>query len=91
MPSLDDVLKHQKGLRADALYFGESQSRVILSVRPEHQKDVRSLAKKQGVALYEIGKVGGDALIVEDRIQLTVKDMTALFEKTIPNIMEHRS
>ena len=34
------------------------------------------------------GKVGGDALIMEDRIHWTVREMTNLFEKTIPNIME---
>lgn len=90
VPSLHDVLKHQKSLRADALYFGESQSRVLISVKPAHQKDVKNLAQKYGVPLYEIGKVGGDELIMEDRIRLTVRDMTNLFEKTIANTMEHK-
>jgi phosphoribosylformylglycinamidine synthase len=86
--SLDGVLKHQKGLRTDALYFGESQSRVLISVKPGHQKDVKNLAQKHGVALYEIGKVGGDMLLVEDRIRQSVRDLTNLFENTISNIME---
>ena len=89
--SLDSIRKNQKGLRTDALYFGESQSRVVISVRPEHQKDVKNLAQRQGVALCEIGKVGGDALILEDRVRLPVREMTNLFEKTIPNIMERAS
>ena len=87
---LDDVLKRQKGLRPDALYFGESQSRVIISVKPEYQKDVKNLARKQGVVLCEIGKVGGDALILGDRIRLAVRDMVKLFENMIPNIMERK-
>ena len=86
----DDILKRKKGLREDALYFGESQSRVVISVKPEHQKDVKNLAKKQGVELYEIGKVGGDALVLEDRVRLTVEEMVALFENMIPNIMERK-
>ena len=90
MKNFDGVRKSQKGLRADALYFGESQSRVVISVKPEHQKDIRNLAQKQGVALYEIGKVGGDVLILEDRVRLTIREMTNLFEKTIPNIMERQ-
>ena len=88
---LQGVSKHQQGLREDALYFGESQSRVVISVKPEHQKDIRHLAQKQGVPLYEIGKVGGDALVLGDRIRLSVGDMVKLFENMIHNIMERKS
>jgi phosphoribosylformylglycinamidine synthase len=85
---LQGVRKAQAGLRDDALYFGESQSRVVISIKPEHQKDIRNLAKKQGVPLYEIGQVNGDAVILEDRIQLSVREMKDLFENRIPKIME---
>ncbi len=88
--SLSDIRKIQAGLRDDAIYFGESQSRVVISVRPEHQKDVRNLAKKQGVALYEIGQVRGDALVLEGRIHLPVLEMKDLFENRIPKIMERQ-
>ena len=88
--NLDGIRKHQKGLREDALYFGESQSRVVLSVSPEHQRDIKHLAQKQGVTLCEIGKVGGETLVLEDRVRLTVREMTNLFENTIPNIMERK-
>jgi phosphoribosylformylglycinamidine synthase len=87
---LENLRKRQKGLRTDAFYFGESQSRAVISVKPEQQKDVRTLAQRQGVPLYEIGKVGGDTLILEDRVRLTVREMTHLFENTIPNIMERK-
>lgn len=88
VPSLNDISRHQKGLRPDALYFGESQSRAVISVRPECRREVKQLAKKQGVALYEIGKVGGEAFIVEDCIHLAVRDMVHLFEGIIPDMME---
>ena len=87
---IDGILKAQPELRADALYFGESQSRVVLSVKPEHQKDIVHLAQKFGVELCEIGKVGGDALVLGDRIRLTVGDMVKLFENMIPHIMERQ-
>ena len=54
----------------------------------DHQKDIKNLAQKQGVTLYEIGKVGGNALVIEDRIRLAVADMVNLFENMIPSIME---
>ena len=88
MKSLQEVRKSLKELRNDALYFGESQSRAVLSVKPEHQKDVRNLGKKFNVALYEIGKVGGDTLLLEDKVRMAVPAMKELFENTIPNLME---
>ena len=78
----------QTALRADALYFGESQSRVVISVKPECREEVQKLAQKQGVSLYEIGEVGGDTLVIEDRIHLPVSEFKKLFDSTIPNIME---
>jgi len=85
---LEDILKRQKGLRQDALYFGESQSRVLLSVKPDQKKEIKNLAQKFGVPLYEIGKVGGDALAMGDRIRLMVSDMVKIFEEMIPGVME---
>jgi phosphoribosylformylglycinamidine synthase len=88
--NLDEVRKFTVNLRTDALYFGESQSRAVISVKPEHREDVRYLAN-HGVHLYEIGRVGGDTLKVADRICVSVREMKALFENTIPNIMERQS
>ena len=87
---LNGLRKHGTALRDDALYFGETQSRVVISVKPEHQKEVKTLAQKQGVALCEIGKVDGDALVLEERIHVSVREMTNLFENWIPNIMERQ-
>jgi phosphoribosylformylglycinamidine synthase len=53
------------GLRRDALLFGESQSRVILSVGPAQRDQVLKLAGELGVPAEAIGTVGGDRLIVE--------------------------
>ncbi len=87
---LDAVKKAHKGLRLDALYFGESQSRVLISVKREQVKDVKNLAQKFNVPFAEIGKVGGDSLVIQDRVRMTVNEVKDLFENTIPNIMEPR-
>ncbi len=81
----------KSGLLQDALYFSESQSRVIFSVKPGNEKEVQSLAQRQGVALYAIGKVGGDALMMENRIRIKVRELKESFNTTIPNIMEQKS
>ncbi|MGH7232114.1 MAG: phosphoribosylformylglycinamidine synthase subunit PurL [Nitrospiraceae bacterium] len=53
------------GVRRDALLFGESQSRVILSVSPSHADQVLAIAHDLGVPADVIGTVGGDRLVIE--------------------------
>ncbi len=52
------------GIRRDAVLFGESQSRVILSVTPEHRDAVLAAARSHGVPAAVIGKVGGERLTI---------------------------
>ncbi len=52
-------------LRKDALLFGESQSRVLLSVKPSQKDRVLSLAAEYGVSAEVIGRVGGERLTID--------------------------
>lgn len=87
---LAEIRKDRAGIRTDALYFGESQSRAVISVKPEHREEIRRLALKQGIALYELGEVGGDALVIENKVRLSVSEIKALFNTAIPDTMEIR-
>jgi len=53
------------GLRRDALLFGESQSRVLLSVSPAHLDQVLTIAQSAGVPARHIGSVGGRRFVIE--------------------------
>ena len=53
------------GLRRDAVLFGESQSRIVLSVRPEQVERVMTLLKDAAVPAAKIGTVGGTRLVVQ--------------------------
>ncbi|MCI0369865.1 MAG: phosphoribosylformylglycinamidine synthase subunit PurL [candidate division NC10 bacterium] len=46
-------------LRPDAAFFGESQSRILLSVRPEQAGTLEALAREHGVPCTLIGTTGG--------------------------------
>ena len=52
-------------LRRDALLFGESQSRIILSTRPDTVESLLTRAAAAGVPAASIGKVGGHRLVID--------------------------
>ncbi len=72
-------------LRADALYFGESQSRCVVTVKPEHKEVLVHEAQKWGLPVFQIGKAGGKDLVLGERIQLAVADLSRLYEKVLPD------
>ena len=51
-------------LRRDALLFGESQSRIVLSVKQEEADKVLDAAMTAGVPASRIGTVGGTRLAI---------------------------
>jgi phosphoribosylformylglycinamidine synthase len=51
--------------RLDALLFGETQSRVVITCKPLDAVKVVERAKLMGVPAAQIGKVGGDKLAVK--------------------------
>ena len=51
-------------LRTDALLFGESPSRVVISVAPEDVNQVLTQASQYSVPAVSIGQVGGNELTV---------------------------
>jgi phosphoribosylformylglycinamidine synthase len=57
-----------EGIRTDALLFGESASRILVSVKENNLEDLRRMAEAKDVPISVIGKVWGDRL----KIQLTV-------------------
>ena len=67
------VISGQKGVtvtlkdevRADALLFGEAQSRVLLALKPEDVLSVETLLTSHKLPFQTLGEVGGDALRIE--------------------------
>ena len=58
-------LSSEKDLRLDALLFGESQARVVISVAADDAIKVLERAKILGVPALRLGTVGGDALTIK--------------------------
>ena len=75
----------QKRLRVDALLFGESPSRAIITVSSQNMKALLNIAQEQGVPATVIGEVGGTTLSISvldeattevAKLKLSVEDLT---------------
>jgi phosphoribosylformylglycinamidine synthase len=79
-------LKGEK-IRKDALLFGESQSRVILSVKKGNVKKVLQIARKNKVPVSLIGKTGGSRLVIEGLINQPVDTLYRAWSKAIESYL----
>ena len=60
-------------LRTDAVLFGESQSRMLLSLRRRNLSRLRDLARREEVPLQVLGEVRGHSVVIEGLIDLPVE------------------
>jgi len=82
-------------LPPSAIFFGEAQSRIVVSLRAERQlKRVEALAGQHGVRALWIGSIGGDRLRIaldgEPLIDEPVADLAGIHRFAIRRIMEAR-
>ncbi len=61
--------------RMDALLFGESQSRIVVSCRPDHLAHLEALTTEHAVTLHRLGQVGGDRFRWGDSLDLSLKEV----------------
>jgi phosphoribosylformylglycinamidine synthase len=66
-------------MRADALLFGESQSRIIVSVKEKDLNRLRELADHERVPMQVLGEVGGSRLAIPPLIQLSVDELKGIW------------
>lgn len=74
-------------LRADCLLFGETQSRIIVSVDKNDGEKLVELCIKNNVPISAIGKVGGDRFSINDIIDLPLTDMIPAFYESLGKLM----
>jgi phosphoribosylformylglycinamidine synthase len=74
-------------IRKDALLFGESQSRIILSAKQANAKKILQLAKKNKVPACVIGKVGGSQIAINKLINVSLDDACDAWSKAIEKIL----
>ncbi len=72
-------------LREDALLFGESAGRALLSVEPSYVQEVEETAQRHEIPLYMVGVTGGDRLIAKRNsmtlFDLSIKELRIIWEE----------
>ena len=66
-------------MRTDALLFGESQSRIIISIEGKKLNRLREIAEKEGAPMQVIGEVGGTRFVVQPMIRLPVEELKTIW------------
>ena len=82
-------------IRLDALLFGETQSRIVLSIGPEHLPRLQEMAQHAGVPLSYLGTVGGDRLVIRDTrgglfqplLEAPLTELEWVYRSAIPQLM----
>ena len=76
----------EKGIRKDALLFGETQSRVILSFEESSTQKVRDIAALHNVPFVVIGSTGGSSLKIGALVELELETLEDARSATIGDI-----
>jgi phosphoribosylformylglycinamidine synthase len=75
-------------LRADALLFGESQSRIILSAPEKNIKKILQIAKKNKAPALVIGKVGSGKLVINKLVSVSVDALYKAWRNSIESSLK---
>jgi phosphoribosylformylglycinamidine synthase len=74
-------------IRKDALLFGETQSRIILSAKEKNVKKILALAKKNKAPAAVVGEVGGSRLVIKGLVDIPVSDLHKAWDSAIESYL----
>lgn len=74
--------------RNDVELFGEEQSRIVISIDPARLSDLRSIAEKHAVPLKELGKTGGNRLLIQGLMDLPLDEVSAAWKTGLQKAMQ---
>jgi phosphoribosylformylglycinamidine synthase len=83
-------LNLQDDMRLDALLFGETQSRIVVSSSNQKSEKLLNLAKQRKVTATILGKTAGDRIIIfhsnKKIIDVSVDEAHKAWKEAIPDI-----
>ena len=71
--------------RWDAALFGETQSRIVISLPPQNLPRLQALANNIEVPIVNLGTVSGDTITLPGPIDLPLQDAASTWQNALPN------
>ena len=82
-----DVTAAYDALRPDAYWFGEAQSRVVISVSKENRNDFNMLLEKMEMTVTYLGKVTSGNININGEDWGSVNEWKEKYENAIANLL----
>ena len=76
------------GVRKDAFLFGESQGRIVVTVRPEKTAELEKLLNSAGQQFCKLGVVVGSEMIIDGENFGSVTSLKKIYDNAIGEIMK---
>ena len=70
-------------VKTDSLLFGESQSRIILSLGKRDLERLEDIACEYGAPIEVIGEVGGEMLLIDELINIDIHELSSTWNNAI--------
>ncbi len=84
-----NVNLQETGIRKDALLFGETQSRIIISAKSENEEKIKSICKNFNIPCAKIGIViKENKLKINNLIDLNLTDLDKVWSESVKNFVE---
>ena len=77
-------------LNENELLFSESQSRYIVSIKPEFKSEFESLCNSNNIIFQSIGETGGNELNINDLFNISLSKLMDVYYNTLPEIMNSK-
>ena len=77
-----------KNFRTDAFLFGEAQSRIVVSIKPENKANFENELRKSGTPFLNIGTVKGSDMVIDGTLVGSLKEYETLYDNAIGDIIE---
>lgn len=71
-----------------SFWFGEDQARYVLTIHPTYFAAVQKKSQEINIPFTVIGETGGDEIEIENIGSVSLKELRALNERTLPEIMK---
>lgn len=81
-------VNNNEGIRKDAFYFGESQSRVVVSVSPEEEDSFIDTLTLAGVDYTQLGHVTSGEILVDGESLNNLSEWEEIYNNSLKNILE---